>query len=260
MDIESVQIQRFEKLVDENGVYCLNGKYEDAKYTFTEFRDKFGKLPVIKNEQEWLKQLESAEYNYADGIDGTLCDDDCNGWCIRSINRDTAGNLLPAKPVILGVNTPFVYVGTAGTTFALHCEDYNFASINYLHLGASKIWYSIPQCYASKLEAFVAAHFKCKNILQHKFLVIDPTVLRRHGIPVYKTVQDKGEFVITMPHGYHFGYNEAFNIAEATNFALLDWPPYGKGALLRRCRDTKKLNPPFALPGTTTNTTTTIYV
>jgi [histone H3]-trimethyl-L-lysine4 demethylase len=40
---------------------------------------------------------------------------------------------------------------------------------------------------------------------------VNPRELCRRGIPVYRTRQAKGEFVITFPQAYHAGFNNGFN-------------------------------------------------
>jgi jumonji domain-containing protein 2 len=47
------------------------------------------------------------------------------------------------KLKIPGVSSPYVYIGTWKSMFGWHKEDIDLYSINYLHHGLPKFWYSI---------------------------------------------------------------------------------------------------------------------
>ena len=47
------------------------------------------------------------------------------------------------------------------------------------------------------------------------------------GVKVVHTVQHEGEFIVTFPKAYHSGFSLGWNAAEAANFAVMDWLPYG---------------------------------
>jgi hypothetical protein len=136
---------------------------------------------------------------------------------------------------IPGVNTPYLYFGTWRATFAWHVEDADLYSINYVHFGAPKFWYSVPQEQSDRFERVMAGFFpqdrqKCPEFLRHKSFVASPQKLLDQGIYLNKLVQLPGEFVLTYPRGYHSGFNVGFNCAESINFATETWLDIGRKA------------------------------
>jgi [histone H3]-trimethyl-L-lysine9/36 demethylase len=127
-----------------------------------------------------------------------------------------------------GVNLPYLYVGGWKTMFGWHKEDLDLYSINYLHHGAPKYWYCIDTDSSEDFEKFTKRCFpdkfeKCTEYLRHKNTLVHPVVLRNNGIKLRKIVQKPGEFVVLRATAYHAGFNSGFNIAEAVNFASLEW-------------------------------------
>ena len=55
----------------------------------------------------------------------------------------------------------------------------------------------------------------------------DSTSANGAGVKVVRTVQHEGEFIVTFPKAYHSGFSLGWNVAEAANFAVMDWLPYG---------------------------------
>lgn len=74
-------------------------------------------------------------------------------------------------------------------------------------------------------------------------LMISPASLRANKVQVYHTVQRPGDFIITFPQAYHAGFSHGWNMAEACNFALPDWLPFGRKAM-ERYRMTQTLRSP----------------
>lgn len=59
-------------------------------------------------------------------------------WNLGKILKSLAGHIrLP------GIRTPYAFYGTAGSVFAMHCEDSMLFSVNILLEGAAKVWYAI---------------------------------------------------------------------------------------------------------------------
>ncbi|XP_044742185.1 lysine-specific demethylase lid-like isoform X2 [Chrysoperla carnea] len=134
---------------------------------------------------------------------------------------------------ISGMKVPWMYVGMCFATFCWHNEDHWSYSINYLHWGEPKTWYGVP---GSKAEAFEESMksaapelFQSQPDLLHQLVTImNPNILMNAGVPVFRTDQHAGEFVITFPRAYHAGFNQGYNFAEAVNFAPADWLKMGR--------------------------------
>ncbi|KAJ1404016.1 Zinc finger, C5HC2-type [Sesbania bispinosa] len=120
--------------------------------------------------------------------------------------------------------------------FCWHVEDHHLYSLNYMHWGAPKMWYGVPGKDACKLEEAMRKHlpelFEEQPDLLHKLVTqLSPSILKSKGVPVYRCVQNPGEFVLTFPRAYHSGFNCGFNCAEAVNVAPVDWLPHGHIAI-----------------------------
>ncbi|VEN47665.1 unnamed protein product [Callosobruchus maculatus] len=191
-------------------------------------------------ERKYWKNITYVAPIYGADVSGSLTDDDVNEW---NINR--LGTILDYVNEdygisIDGVNTAYLYFGMWKTTFAWHTEDMDLYSINYLHFGAPKTWYSIPPEHGRRLERlangfFPGSYKTCQAFLRHKMTLISPQILRQYSIPYNKITQEAGEIMITFPYGYHAGFNHGFNCAESTNFAQERWIEYGKRASQCTC-------------------------
>lgn len=127
-------------------------------------------------------------------------------------------------------------------TFAWHVEDMDLYSINYIHFGAPKQWYSIRQADRGRFESALQGSFpqdssRCPHFMRHKSYLVSPSYLHNHGIESLHLVQHAQEFVITYPFGYHSGYNLGFNCAESVNFALDSWIDIGRKAGFCKCSE-----------------------
>lgn len=67
-------------------------------------------------------------------------------------DKDALWNLSEIKTIlneglrnldVLGVTSPYIYVGTWKSMFGWHKEDMDLYSINYLHSGRPKFWYGV---------------------------------------------------------------------------------------------------------------------
>lgn len=136
-------------------------------------------------------------------LDNTTCFDDTN--CLWNLSKFTGNesiiHSLDRSDWFDGIHTSFLYLGMFGTSFAWHREDRNLCSINRLHYGAPKVWYSISFEYAKKLEKALQAEIEklsnnvrkklnvnCNLVVRHKVLHVPPSFLRENGIPFGKVI------------------------------------------------------------------------
>lgn len=110
-------------------------------------------------------------------------------------------SLLHTLPRISGMTVPWVYLGGPFSHFCFHTEDHDLFSINYMHLGGTKTWYSVPsRCYDALHKNWAGDHDLTS--------LLDVDQLKQH-VDVYRVEQHWGEYVVTFPRAYHAGFNHA---------------------------------------------------
>ncbi|XP_066500267.1 lysine-specific demethylase 5C isoform X2 [Hoplias malabaricus] len=159
-----------------------------------------------------------------------------SGWNLNVMPVLEQSVLCHINADISGMKVPWLYVGMVFSAFCWHIEDHWSYSINYLHWGEPKTWYGVPAVAAEKLEdvmkKLTPELFEFQPDLLHQLVTImNPNILMSHGVPVVRTNQCAGEFVITFPRAYHSGFNQGYNFAEAVNFCTADWLPLGRSCI-----------------------------
>jgi len=227
---QSINVQKRTMTVEEYQKHSQNDRYKTP--SFNDFEEL---------ERKYWKNITFVAPVYGADLKGSITDSTCNEW-----NIERLGSILDYVEMdygieINGVNTAYLYFGSWKTSFAWHTEDMDLHSINYLHFGAPKFWYSIPTAHMRRFERLADGLFPqmkktCSAYLRHKMCLISPLILRQNSIPYNKIVQHEGEIMITFPCGYHSGFNTGFNCAESTNFATPRWVEFGKRATRCFCR------------------------
>ena len=136
------------------------------------------------------------------------------------------------KERVQGIMVPWLYMGMCFSSFAWHTEDQHLYSLNYHHMGAPKVWYTVPATQRQALEQSMRASMPemfdaHPDLLFQLTTMLSPLALQAADVPVHRCVQETGEFVVAFPGAFHCGFNAGFNCAEAVNFAAADWLPQG---------------------------------
>ncbi|OBZ73253.1 Lysine-specific demethylase 4D [Grifola frondosa] len=177
---------------------------------------------------------------YGADLQGSLFTPETKSWNVATL-KSALTRLLPASAQGLpGVNTPYLYFGMWRATFAWHVEDMDLFSINYIHFGAPKYWYAVPQARAGALENNHARLFpEGRQVL---LTVPSAQVISRladSSLPVVMSSEyissASGRVRDYVSQGYHAGFNLGFNCAESVNFALESWLDLGRRAKACDC-------------------------
>lgn len=122
--------------------------FEDFDYRITN-HDDYTVERCTELETLYWKSLTFAPPMYGADMPGSLFDDSTRSWNVAKLENllDVLGQKIP------GVNTAYLYLGMWKASFAWHLEDVDLYSINYIHFGAPKQWYSISQEDARRFEA-----------------------------------------------------------------------------------------------------------
>jgi JmjC domain, hydroxylase/PHD-like zinc-binding domain len=215
--------------VDEEAFKNFNYKLEHVdEYTVERCKEL---------EEVYWKTVNYGTPMYGADMPGSLFDERTTSWNVAHLENllDILGTKVP------GVNTTYLYLGMWKATFAWHLEDVDLYSINYIHFGAPKQWYSISQKDARRFEQAMKSLWPqdakhCDQFLRHKTYLVSPDKLKsQFNITVNRLVHNEGEFVITYPYGYHSGYNVGYNCAESVNFATESWLDFGRIAKKCNC-------------------------
>ncbi|ETV70926.1 hypothetical protein, variant [Aphanomyces astaci] len=171
----------------------------------------------------------------ADIVGSLFGDSPAMSWNVNNLD-----SILRTWVDLPGITQAMLYFGMWSAMFALHTEDMELYSINYLHTGSPKVWYTVPPAHASRVERvcqtmFPHEHMACHEFLRHKTSLVAPWKFQEFGLPYSKALQGPGEFIITFPRAYHQGFNTGFNIAESVNFATLRWIPLALEAKVCKC-------------------------
>lgn len=202
--------------------------------------------PIAERVRQFWRTLGKGEPSlYGADMEGSMFDpeiatSEC-GLTAWNLNVGLCDLLRMLPYQVPGVNTTMIYVGMWRSMFAFHVEDLDLYSINYVHTGAAKSWYSIAPANRQRFEALsesqnAADKRVCGEYLRHKTKLFSPTLMKDCGLEFDTVVQQPGEFVVTFPGAYHAGFNHGFNVAEATNFATPRWLELGRKAKRCVCR------------------------
>jgi len=252
-NIESYTAQEFKEMADE---FQTNFKRNTSfKFPNTSRANEYEFWALVEDPQlakkkvsvEYAADLPTRRYGSAfptvykakmtDELDYN--DEKTHPFNLNNINhaKDSLFQIIQTKSEnISGITSPWIYFGMLFASFCWHVEDLYMYSINYMHQGAPKTWYCIPPDHKEDFDVVIREKYpdlfvRKPGIMHNIVLTINPLDLVENNIPVYRTEQCPGDFIITFPKSYHAGFSHGFNISEAVNIASYDWIPFAQMAV-----------------------------
>lgn len=100
--------------------------------------------------------------------------------------------------------------------------------IEYLHTGANKIWYGIPDSFSEKfrtaLTKTVPSYIRNKTLwLSSDTAMIPPNLLKENGVSLCRTVQEPGQFIVVFPKAFTSSICSGYVVSESVYFAPRNW-------------------------------------
>ncbi|KAK2197060.1 bifunctional JmjC domain/JmjN domain [Babesia duncani] len=111
----------------------------------------------------------------------------------------------------------------------------NGSLLKYIQTTIPGVWYIIPSCHASRMEALLKNYIANESeafAIYSLRVQIPIDVLLANNITVYRLVQRENEFVFVWPRTFHAGLNAGYNCNEACNIAPPNWVGMGYKSLL----------------------------
>lgn len=100
--------------------------------------------------------------------------------------------------------------------------------IEYLHTGANKIWYGIPDSFSNlfrtTLKKLVPNYIRNKTLwLPSDTAMVPPNLLTQNGVSLCRTVQEPGQFIVVFPKAFTSSICSGYVVSESVYFAPANW-------------------------------------
>ncbi|XP_024882813.1 protein Jumonji isoform X1 [Temnothorax curvispinosus] len=148
-------------------------------------------------------------------------------WNLKVLTNN-AGSVLRALGPLMGVTVPTLHVGMLFSACCWYRDPHGLPWIEYLHTGAKKIWYGIPDehnnNFRKALSKMVPRYCKNKTIwLPSDTAMVPPELLVSNGVPLCQIVQEPGQFIIVFPKAFTSSICTGYVVSESVYFAQPSW-------------------------------------
>ncbi|XP_078364902.1 uncharacterized protein LOC144649302 isoform X2 [Oculina patagonica] len=144
------------------------------------------------------------------------------GWNLNVLPH-LPGSVLKHLGFVQDVTVPWIHFDMVFSVKQWQTHPLALYTVEYLHSGADKIWYSVSAGEKKKFESLFGQHDNAATDSSRVDKMVSPSSLNDSGLTVTRVVQKQGQFVIVFPEAYHSSVSCGFSISEAVAFAPPDW-------------------------------------
>ncbi|KAG5677278.1 hypothetical protein PVAND_007048 [Polypedilum vanderplanki] len=148
-------------------------------------------------------------------------------WNLKVLTNN-CGSILRSLGPVMGVTVPTLHVGMLFSAVCWYRDPHGLPWIEYLHTGASKIWYAVPDeqsaNFRAALTSLVPSHCQNKTIwLPCDTAMVPPYMLTDRNVSLCRTEQQPGQFVVVFPRAYTSSVCTGYTVSESVYFATHSW-------------------------------------
>uniref|UniRef100_T1J0L9 Protein Jumonji n=1 Tax=Strigamia maritima TaxID=126957 RepID=T1J0L9_STRMM len=148
-------------------------------------------------------------------------------WNLKVLTNNS-GTVLRSMGPIMGVTIPTLHVGMLFTTGCWYRDPHCLPWIEYLHAGASKIWYGVPASqsleFRNAMKKVVPEYVTNNPIwLASDTAMVPPSQLIANGASLCRVKQDSGQFVLVFPRAFTSTICCGYTVSESVYFAHREW-------------------------------------
>ncbi|XP_034481361.1 LOW QUALITY PROTEIN: pneumococcal serine-rich repeat protein [Drosophila innubila] len=148
-------------------------------------------------------------------------------WNLKVLTNNS-GSVLRSLGPVMGVTVPTLHVGMLFSACCWYRDPHGLSWIEYLHTGASKLWYGIPDDqsanFRSALTSLIPTHCQNKTIwLPCDTVMVPPHMLTDRGVSLCRIEQKPGEFIVVFPRAYTSSLATGYVVSESVYFATMSW-------------------------------------
>ncbi|XP_053662700.1 mucin-17 [Anopheles marshallii] len=148
-------------------------------------------------------------------------------WNLKVLTNNS-GSILRSLGPVMGITIPTLHVGMLFSACCWYRDPHGLPWIEYLHTGANKIWYGVPDDqnanFRAALTVLVPTHCQNKTIwLPCDTAMVPPHMLTDRSVSLCRTEQQPGQFVVVFPRAYTSSLCTGYAVSESVYFATNSW-------------------------------------